>query len=78
MPKDAAPLVWLARLKGKYSITVIRTALHSGELAIAEDENILHRESVDLGFDALSGPDIPDVIVWHEIAIRVVDKLKRL
>lgn len=77
MPKDADPLVWLARLEGKYSITVARTALHSGELTIAESENVLHRESVDLSFDAMSGPDIPDVIVWHEIAIRVVDKLKR-
>ncbi len=44
MTKDADPLVWLARLEGKYSIRVTRTALHSGELTIAEGENVLHRE----------------------------------
>ena len=74
MTKDADPVVWLAKLEGKYST---RTALHSGELTIAEGENVLPRELVDLSFDAMSGPDIPDVIVWHEIAIRLVDKLKR-
>jgi hypothetical protein len=38
---------------------------------------VLHREPVDLIFDALSGPDIDDVVAWHEIAIRFVQNLER-
>ena len=48
-----------------------------GELTVAEGENVLYREPVDLSFDALSGPDIDDVVAWHDTAIRFVQNLKR-
>jgi hypothetical protein len=77
MPKDVDLLVWSAVVDGKYSIKVTRTAPHLGELTVSEGENVLHREPVDLGFDAQCGPDIDDVVAWHEIAIRFVQNLER-
>lgn len=77
MPKENDLIVWKAVLDDKYTIKVTRTAPHSGELTVAEGAIVLHRQSVDLTFDALLGPDIPDVVAWHEIAIRFVDKLRR-
>jgi hypothetical protein len=38
---------------------------------------VLHRDPVELTFGALSGPDIDDVVAWHEIAIRFVQNLER-
>ncbi len=77
MPKDDALLVWSAMFDGTYAIKVTRTAPHRGELTVSEGENVLLRKTVDLSFDALSGPDIPDVVAWHEIAIRFVQSLER-
>jgi hypothetical protein len=76
MPEDVDVLIWSAVFDGKYSIKVTRTAPHRGELPVADGENVLHREPVDLSFDA-SGPDIDDVVAWHEIAIRFVQNLER-
>ena len=77
MPRDVDLLVWSAMFDGKYAIKVTRTAPHRGELTVSEGENVLYREPVDLSFDALSGPDIPEVVAWHEIAIRFIQNLKR-
>jgi hypothetical protein len=77
MPKDDDLHIWSALFDGKYSIKLTRTAPHRGELTVADGENVLHREPVDLIFDALSGPDIDDVVAWHEIAIRFVQNLER-
>jgi hypothetical protein len=77
MPRDIDLLVWLAMFDGRYAIKVTRTGPHCGELTVTEGENVLHREPVELTFGALSGPDIDDVVAWHEIAIRFVQNLER-
>ena len=77
MPKDVDLLVWSAMFEDRYTIKVTRTAPHRGELTVAEGEQVLYREPVDLSFDALSGPDIDDVVAWHESAIRFVQNLER-
>ncbi|MGC9225510.1 MAG: hypothetical protein ACP5E2_16490 [Terracidiphilus sp.] len=77
MPKDLDLLVWSAIFDGKYAIKVTRTAPYRGELTVSEGENVLYREPVGLSFDALSGPDISEVVAWHEIAIRFVQNLER-
>lgn len=77
MPKDVDLLVWLAMFDGRYAIKVTRTAPHCGELTVSEGEQVLYREPVDLSFDAPSGPDIDDVVAWHEMAIRFVQNLER-
>ena len=77
MSKDVDFLVWAAMFEDKYSIKVTRTAPDRGELTVSEGENVLHRELVGLNFDGQSGPYIDDVIGWHEIAIRFVQKLER-
>jgi hypothetical protein len=77
MPKEVDLLVWTAMLDGRYTINVIRTGPHRGELTIAEGAHVLHREPVDLSFDALFGPDIADVVAWHEMTIRFVENLER-
>jgi hypothetical protein len=56
MPREVDLLVWSSVLNGMYAIKVTRTAPHCGELTLAEGENVLHREPVDLTFDALLGP----------------------
>ena len=77
MPKEVDLLVWSAMFDGKYAIKVTRTAPRRGELTVSEGGNVLYRKPVDLSFDALSGPDIDDVVAWHEIAIRFVQNLER-
>ena len=77
MPKDDDLLVWSAMFDDKYSIKVTRTSPHRGELTVSEGEQVLYRELVDLSFDAPSGPDIDDVVAWHEMAIRFVHGLER-
>jgi hypothetical protein len=77
MPKDVDLLIWSAMFDGKYAIKVTRTAPRRGELSVAEGENVLHREPVELAFDAQSGPDIDDVVGWREIASRFVQNLGR-
>ena len=77
MPKEVDLLVWSAMFDGKYPIKVTRKAPRLGELTVSEGENVLYCKPVDLSFDALSGPDIPDVVAWHEIAIRFVQNLQR-
>ena len=77
MPTEDDLLVWSAMFDSKYAINVTRTGPHCAELTVSTGENVLHRESVDLSFDALSGPDIDDVVAWHEIAIRFVLNLER-
>lgn len=73
MPKDDDLIVWSSMLDAKYTIQVTRTAPYRGELTIADGTNVLHREFVDLSFDALFGPDVADVASWQEAAIRFVD-----
>ncbi len=77
MPKDINLLVWSAMFEDTYAIKVTRTAPHRGELTVSEGENVLYRKPVDLSFDDLSGPDIPEVVAWHEIAIRFIQNLER-
>jgi len=52
MPEDVDLLIWSAMFDGKYAINVTRTGPHSAELTVSTGENVLHREPVDLGFDA--------------------------
>jgi len=39
-------VVWSSRLDGKYEVKVIWTAPNTGELSIADDTTVLHREPV--------------------------------
>jgi hypothetical protein len=77
MPKDVDLLIWSAMFDGRYAIKVTRTAPRRGELSVAECENVLRRKPVELSFDSQSGPDVDDVVAWHETAIRLVQNLGR-
>jgi hypothetical protein len=77
MHREDDLLIWSTMFDGKYAITVTRIAPHRGELTVAEGEKVLHREPIELSFDAQSGPDIDDVVTCHETAIRVVQTLGR-
>lgn len=74
MPRNDELIVWSSMLDDKYTVAVTRTAPFRGELTIAEGEQVLHRESVGLSFDAPFGPDIADVAEWQELAISFIDK----
>jgi hypothetical protein len=77
MPKDVDLLIWTAVFDSKYAIKVTRTGPRLGELTVSESEQVLYRKPVDLSVDAPSGPDIDDVVAWHEMAIRFVQSLER-
>ena len=65
--------VWTPPLDHKYVVTVMREAPYRPILTITEGDQILHRESVGLMYDAKLGPDVDDVERWQEIAVRFVD-----
>jgi hypothetical protein len=60
-------------LDHRYRVTVTRTASYQGELTIAEDEVVLHKQTVGLMYNALFGPDIDDVRSWQERAVNFID-----
>ena len=62
--------VWTTILDARFTITVNRTAPFRGELTIADDDKVLHREPVDLAYDAQFGPDVDDVELWQNKAFR--------
>lgn len=72
MPDD---IVWNSTLDGRYAVTVVRTGSYRGDLSIHDGDQLLHRESVGLIFDALFGADVDDVAQWQRIAIEFIDKL---
>jgi hypothetical protein len=77
MPTNDEHIVWSSMLDNKYIVEVSRTAPYHGELTIKVGDETLHREPVDLSFDALFGPDVADVAEWQEIAIAFIDKLQQ-
>ncbi len=66
-------VVWSSMLDHRYRVTVTRTASYQGELTIAEDEVVLHKQTVGLMYNALFGPDIDDVRSWQELAVNFID-----
>jgi hypothetical protein len=66
-------VVWSSMLDHRYRVTVTRTASYQGELTIAEDDVVLHRETVGLMNDALFGPDIDDLRSWQALAANFID-----
>lgn len=70
--------IWTTTLDRRYTVTVNRVAFYRGELIITEAGKVLHRESVGLMYGAQFGPDVSDVALWKEMAINLVDSLKRI
>jgi hypothetical protein len=62
-------------LDARYVVTVTRTALYQGELTIADDSQIIHRQIVGLMFGAVFGADVDDVYSWKQIAIEFIERL---
>jgi hypothetical protein len=76
MPKEDDLIVWSSMLDNRYTVTVTRVAPYRGELTIADGDNVLHRKTVLLSFNALFGPDVADVAAWQEAAMTFIDKLQ--
>jgi hypothetical protein len=71
-------VVWSSRLDGKYEVKVIWTAPNTGELSIADDTTVLHREPVSVSSKSEFGLGVGEIAEWQEIAIRFVDDLEQL
>ena len=77
MPTEDELIVWSSMLDGKYTVKVIWTAPYCGELTIANGAAVLHREPLNLAYNAQFGPDVDDVASWKESAMAFVDKLEQ-
>lgn len=77
MPTEDKLIVWSSTLDGRYTVKVIWTEPYRGELSIADEAIVLHREPVNLAYNAQFGPDVDDVASWQEAAIAFVDKLQQ-
>jgi hypothetical protein len=66
-------VVLSSMLDHRYRVAVTRTASYQGELTIAEDGVVLHKQTVGLMYDALFGPDVCDVHSWQELAVDFID-----
>jgi hypothetical protein len=64
-------LIWMHWLDRRYLATVTRTGPHMGELVISDDDQPIHRRSVQLS-DFLYGPTVGEVAVWLDIITDIV------
>jgi hypothetical protein len=77
MPEEGELIVWSSRLDGKYNVKVIWIAPNRGELSIADDTKVLHREPVSLSSKSEFGLGVGEIAAWQEAAIVFVDKLEQ-
>ena len=71
-------LVWWARLDDRWQIEVQRTADYLATLCVfdhADNDVLVHSESVGLSYGAIFGPDVADVALWQDKALAYVDSL---
>ena len=71
--ESSSSTVWTSTLDKRYIVSVQRIAPYQGELTIRDGDRLVHRERVRLTYDAIFGPDVDDVAIWQEIAVKVVD-----
>jgi hypothetical protein len=71
--ESSSSTVWTSTLDKRYIVIVQRIAPYQGELTIRDGDQLVHRERVGLTYDAIFGPDVDDVAIWQEIAVKVVD-----
>lgn len=64
-------------LDDRYGVSVERTSPYQGVLTISEGDEILHRESVVMIYDAQFGPDLDDVRSWKKTAVQFIDSRKQ-
>jgi hypothetical protein len=77
MPAEDDLIVWSSRLDGKYTVKVIWIAPNRGELSIADDTTVLHREPVSVSSKSEFGLGVGEIAAWQEAAIVFVDKLEQ-
>ena len=77
MPAEDDLIVWSSRLDGKYTVKVIWIAPNRGELSIADDTTVLHREPVSVGSKSEFGLGVGEIAAWQKAAIAFVDKLEQ-
>lgn len=70
--------VWQGLLDNRYLIRVTRIDPARGLLTITdrggEKEVEIYRQEVGLAYGAQFGPDVEDVALWQDIAVKVVDQ----
>lgn len=66
-------VIWGGWLDDRYRVEVNRKGPDTGELTIAEDGEVLHREDVGLAYGAQFGPDAEDAEAWMEKTEAIVD-----
>ena len=77
MPAEDDLIVWSSRLDGKNTVKVIWIAPNRGELSIADDTTVLHREPVSVSSKSEFGLGVGEIAAWQEAAIAFVDKLEQ-
>ncbi len=77
MPGEDELIVWSSRLDGKYNVKVIWIAPNRGELSIADDTKVHHREPVSVSSKSEFGLGVGEIAAWQEAAIVFVDKLEQ-
>jgi len=70
-------IVWSSTLDGKYTVKVIWIAPYRGELTIADEATVLHREPVSVSSNSEFGLGVGEIASWQEAAIAFVDKLEQ-
>jgi hypothetical protein len=70
-------IVWSSTLDGKYTVKVIWIAPNRGELSIADEATVLHREPVSVSSPSEFGLGVGEIASWQEAAIAFVDKLEQ-
>lgn len=69
-------LIWRSRLDDRYLVEVQRAGNKQANFLIFDKENdftLIHKESVNLAYEARFGPDVDDVARWQDLAIFVID-----
>lgn len=74
---DNSNIVWTTRLDEKYDIRVERSNSYKGELIIELNGKELLRETVNISYDAMFGPDVSDVLSWQDRCCNFVDGLTK-
>lgn len=78
MTDQEAQIIWSDTVDDRWLVKVIRTSDRTGTLVIqdrANEDKIIHEESVGLSYGAIFGPDTDDVASWQDRAIKIIDAL---
>jgi len=68
-------LIWNSTLDSIYDCEVTRIDERTGLLKVinSESKSVLLEKTVGLSYGSIFGPDVEDVAIWQELAVKAVD-----